>query len=184
MWTQGITEGLIAIHGQDVVSNYGYHGTPLHAASFKGHVDIVRVLLNHGADHGASMDGLDGLQILQAATSDGPIEAVRLLLQYNFDVDIADGAGWTALHWVTSHPKVIELLLEYGANVNPRTVTNSTPLWMASEDGVLESVQTLLTHGADVHIRGEKNLTPLQVATSRGHREIAELLLKHGAIAE
>ena len=81
-------------------------------------------------------------------------------------------------------PEVIELLLEYGADINARTVSNRTALYIASQNGILESVQTLLRHGADMHIRGEGNLTPFQVATSYEHSEIAQLLLKHGAVEE
>ncbi|KAH9952689.1 ankyrin repeat-containing domain protein [Russula dissimulans] len=140
----------------------------------------MRLLL----EYGASVNGWNGFEPLHAASNTGEVEAMRLLLQYNVDINTADLANWTALHWAFYHPKVIELLLGYGANVDARTVTNDTPLYMASRNGVLSSVQTLLRHGADVHIRGEGNLTPFQVATSYGHREVAQLLLRHDAAEE
>jgi len=179
-----LTEYLITTLGQDINSNIAYNGTPLHAASDGGHIDTVRVLLDHGADvnadrfgyrplysacyrghveiarllleHGSPLDGSNGLQALFAACRIRRVEAVRLLLQYNVDVNASDEARWTALHWATATncPEVIELLLEYGANVNARNADNDTPLYIASRDGALESVQTLLRHGADVHIRG------------------------------
>jgi len=126
---KGMTEYLISIHGQDVNSNSGYHGTPLQAASYKGHADIVRVLLEHGADvngdrvrnpplasacagghveivrllleHGASVKGPSGRQVLQAACNTKNVEAVRLLLQYNIDVNAADVTGQTPLHCIS-----------------------------------------------------------------------------------
>jgi hypothetical protein len=186
---KGLTEYLISTHGQDVVSNRGYHGTPLHAASFKGHIDTIRVLLNHDADvnadglrgpplssacdgghvevvrllleYGASVDGRNGFQALHAASNTRHVEAVRLLLQYNVDFNTADIRGWTALHYAIYYPEALELLLEYGANVNARTVSNRTPLYMAARSGPLESVQTLLRHGADVHFCGPKKSDPV-----------------------
>jgi len=206
-----LTEYLISTHGRQDINSVVDDETPLCAASYQGYIDAVRVLLNYGADmniqvlgtespltlactvghvevarllleHGASVDGRYGQEALRAATSHGHIEVVRLLLQYN-NVNSADPIGRTALHHAYDYPKVIELLLEYGANINARTMTNDTPLCMASRHGELESVQTLLRHGADVSIRGERNLTPLE-ATLGKRRDVARLLLKHGAEAE
>ncbi|KAH9959779.1 ankyrin repeat-containing domain protein, partial [Russula dissimulans] len=114
---------LISTHGQDVLSNSGVRGTPLHAASYKGHIDTVRILLNHGADVNA--EGRWGSPLRLCSACDGGHSEI-----------------------------VIELLLEYGANINARTAINDTPLFMASRSGVLESVQILLRRGADVHICG------------------------------
>jgi ankyrin repeat protein len=76
--------------------------------------------------------------------------------------------------------KIVQLLLEHGADVNAQTAARCTSLYQASHAGYLETVQILLRHGADVHIQGEDDQTPFQVATSKGHSEIAQLLLEHG----
>ena len=46
----GLTEHLIASHSRDVNSKGGFHTTPLHAASVKGHTKVVSLLLRSGAD--------------------------------------------------------------------------------------------------------------------------------------
>jgi len=87
---------------------------------------------------------------------------------------------------VRLHPEIIELLLEYGANVDARDTGNPTPLYRASRNlnGLLESVRILLRHGADVHIRGVVGWTPFQTATWKSRSEVAQLLLEHGAVGE
>ena len=209
-----LVDCLISTHGEDINEKSGYRGTPLHAASYKGQVDTVRVLLNHGAElnttngywgsplcsacdgghletirllleRGAPVDKRYGLwRVLHNASSNGQIEVVRLLLQYKVDVNLADGGKWTALHWAINHTKLVELLLEYGADVNARSVTGATPLHSASKKGCRDTVQILLRHGADVHLRIAGNLTAFQIATSDGHIEVAQLLLEHGAVEE
>lgn len=49
----GLTEPakyLISTHGEDVNAKCGVRRSPLHAASHKGHIDAVSLLLGHGAD--------------------------------------------------------------------------------------------------------------------------------------
>ena len=47
---------LIITHGEDVNAECGrhWHGTPLHGASYEGHLNAARVLLTHGADVNAT----------------------------------------------------------------------------------------------------------------------------------
>src|SRR5579863_2660117 len=54
----GPAKYLISTHGEDVNAKCGYNGSPLQAASQKGHFVAVSLLLDHGAD--ANMVGEDG----------------------------------------------------------------------------------------------------------------------------
>lgn len=48
--------------------------------------------------------------------------------------------------------KIIGLLIKYGADVNrSKTVDNSTPLYIASQNGKTEIVELLLKSGADIN---------------------------------
>jgi len=95
----------------------GGGGTGLHAAAGRGHADVVRVLLAHGADPNARDEG-DNAYALHFAAGAGHLEIVRALLDAGGDVhgvgDVHQGdvIGWAA------HPgnePVISLLLERGA---------------------------------------------------------------------
>ena len=181
----GLVNYLIITHGEDVHAKCGNRGSPLHAASYKGNLDVVRLLLAHGVDINTTSDEIGSTPLHQASLS-GEVDVTRLLLQHKANLGAKDGLLNTPLHnaSIAGKTKVAELLLEHGADVNERNWNQNTPLYKASEDGNLEVVQLLLGHGADVHLRGLDGWTPFQVASLRGHVKVAQLLLEHGAEKE
>ena len=65
--------------------------TPLHVAAGEGGADVVRVLLNHGADV-ASVDD-EGKTPLHMAAKGGSAHVVRVLLDHGADAASVDGEG-------------------------------------------------------------------------------------------
>jgi len=59
--------------------NSKWFGTPLYAASFRGHLEVVRILLEAGADTNVDWDGQTPLEAAQEGDYD---EVVRLLLEH------------------------------------------------------------------------------------------------------
>ena len=59
---------------------------------------------------------------------------------------------------------MVKMLVEYGANVNHRTKTNSTPLRCACYHGNMDMARYLVEHGADVRIAKENNETNLKIS--------------------
>ena len=116
------------------------------------------------------------------------VEAVRILLDHGWDVN-RRGAKWgegervaerTFLHLTANH-KVVQLLLERGADVDLVDDHGQTPLMVASRDNRTEIVKVLLESSADATIARKDGLTPLHAATSQGNVMLIELLVKHGA---
>jgi ankyrin repeat protein len=72
------------------------------------------------------------------------------------------------------------MLIDAGADVNARTDSNNTPLHIAAYAGHNSVAQALLRHGADVHAGP---VTPLALTgwSSREDDPVAWLLMKHGA---
>lgn len=73
----------------DQKDNAGY--TPLHEACSRGHLDIARLLLQHGAN--PSETSPSGIRPLHDAVENGDMEIVRLLLAYGADAKLATYAG-------------------------------------------------------------------------------------------
>jgi len=163
--------------------------TPLYEVARSGSVDIMRWLLNHGANASAQTD-LGRLSLHRAAFNEN-LDAVEVLLEYNPDIDLQDNYGDTPLHDILTRigrfpeAKVVEIvrrLLEYGADPNIRTHSGSTPLHQASSGGSLEVARLLLSYGANIVEKDAEGKTPFQVASLRGHDEIMILLLEQGAV--
>ncbi len=121
----------------------------LRVAATYGHAEIVKVLLEHGADPDAA--GVDGYSALFCAI-EYP-DALKILFGA-----IAEGSnprdrnnGRTLLHSAADHGAVesARLILARGIPVESRDPYGRTPLHSAAEFGQLDIVQLLLDHNAD-----------------------------------
>ena len=83
--------------------------------------------------------------------------------------------GYTPIHEAvgSGHSKVLELLLEHGANPNCRANSGYTPLHLAASSGHVDCVRVLLANDADISKTDEYGKTPIQTA---------ELSSKHGVM--
>ena len=81
-----------------------YGGTPLHYAAWKGHVEVVRELLDLGAEIDAcSRDGHYGGTPLHAAAHGNQKEVAALLLERGADKSIVSCNGRTPLQETEIH---------------------------------------------------------------------------------
>ena len=128
---------------------------PLHYAASKGHVNIVKTLLDNGSD----MDAKDESSVtpLFLAAQAGHATVVRQLLDRGSKAagDATTG-GQTALHnaAMIGHSEVLAELLKApssGVDVNARNHIGRTPLFSAACNGHLDIVIQLVDSGCDVH---------------------------------
>jgi hypothetical protein len=143
----GLTKHLITGHAEDVNAKCRHGSTPLHAASLKGHVDVVRVLFDHGADINAQTD--DGLVPLHIASYHGRPNVVQFLLEHEATVDARGTSRYTPLYNASrnGHIEVVRLLLDHGADPNiPGSL--GTPLQRATAAGHHDVARLLQDHGA------------------------------------
>jgi ankyrin repeat protein len=112
------------IHIQDSIGN----DTALHWASFKGHKEIVELLLNAGAD--VNKLNKHGHTALLDASWNGKTSIVKLLLKANANADIQNTNGYTALTVAieNNHYDIIKILLEYGVSVKNINKYDINPL--------------------------------------------------------
>jgi ankyrin repeat protein len=176
-----VASHLIITHKENVNTECGYHGTPLHAASYNGHLDAVRVLLAHGVALNAT--NKDKKTPLCSAYDGGHLDIMRLLLEHGADVDVHyDGIGLLS-HKASFYGRtdVVHLLLQYNADINARNSANQTPLHTASGGGQAMIAQLLLEHGAVVNAQDIFDHTPLYYPSKFGYPEVVQVLLGHGA---
>jgi ankyrin len=152
------------------VNQRNYRGkTPLHVILYwkKEQVDIVRLLLDNGADVNAATRG--GSTPLHVAASRGLIGCAELLLERGAAVDLMDELGRTPLYKAerSGGKSMVGLLLS---------------LHTASRMGDLAVVSSLLDKYPQlIHLRDKEGKTPLHHAVENNHVKIAALLITRGA---
>ncbi|XP_066594349.1 ankyrin repeat and KH domain-containing protein 1 isoform X2 [Prorops nasuta] len=156
--------------------------TPLMEAASAGHVDIVSLLIAHGADVNAQ--STSGNTPLMYACAGGHENVVRVLLKAGANVEDHNENGHTPLMEAASagHVPVAKILLEYGAGINTHSNEfKESALTLACYKGHLEMVRFLLEAGADQEHKTDEMHTALMEASMDGHVEVARLLLDSGA---
>jgi E3 ubiquitin-protein ligase mind-bomb len=83
---------------------------------------------------------------LQAASQNGHLDVIKVLLKFNADVEIEDKDGDRAVHHAAfgDEPTVIKLLAQAGADLNARNKRRQTALHIAVNKGHNNVVKTLL----------------------------------------
>jgi hypothetical protein len=129
--------------GADIETREKSGYTPLALAALWGKKDVVEVLIQNGAN--VNSRDLSGDHPLLFAV--GSPDIIRLLLD-NGAVAVIDHGGYhklPALHCAVSQGQIdtVKLLIEYGANIEIRTVDGHTVLELAEEYGHQEVVERL-----------------------------------------
>ena len=161
--------------------------TALMEASFHGNMNMVNLLLEHGANPDLENNNGD-TAITDAALGNpfgrGHIHVIRLLLEKGANIDYQNYKGETALIITSSdgNRDVVRLLIEHGANLNlQKKNTKETALIEASYEDYPHIVSMLIRAGANLNMEEKTHKTALMAASRRGHIEIVRMLLEAGA---
>ncbi|KAM6207571.1 ankyrin repeat and SOCS box protein 3 isoform 2-T2 [Sarcoramphus papa] len=150
------------------------------AAVENGHADIVKFLLQHGANV-KGPHSWSGWNSLHQASFQGCTEIMKILLEKGASKECKDDFGITPLFVAAQYGKLesLRLLVSHGADVNCQAKDRATPLLIAAQEGHLECVELLLSKGADPNLYcNEDNWQlPIHAAAEMGHKKILELLI-------
>ena len=170
---------------EDFVIGEGEGDSPIHFAAGSGSQDIVRSLLQRGAEK--DFRGNYGRTPLHLAAQRGHLGAVQALLEAGASVHLRDADGETVLCVAAryGHVEVVRALIEHGADVNvlERPAMGITVLHTVArgDDALLPVVEALLEAGVDTNLSTVTGITPLHMAVHRGSLEVARALLRSGA---
>jgi len=128
---------------------------PIYYAALLGLEGCLADLLSKSPNDVNTPGGWFG-NALQAASSSGHAEVVKLLLEKGADVNAQGGKLDSALQAAAfnNRKRVVHILLENGADVEGPVMGFNSPLTLASREGHEEVVQLLLESGANVHALG------------------------------
>jgi len=184
-------------------------------------VDLVKLLVENGADPSkapkkvddnsemsqllksygntpADINALDKMgwprivYVCRGDKGEHPEEVVRLL-GLGADIDMRSSKGKSALHCAAKAGflKVIDLLIEKGANIDAIDNKGETPLFEAirstikNREKLHRAMESLLKKGADPNIKNNNAMSPLQIAQQKRREDtdqIVTLLKQHGAV--
>ncbi len=165
------------------VNNNHLRNSPLNIAATLGHYDIVKMLIEAGADVNVTI-ALANTTPLYWAISNKHSETAKLLISKGADVNIEDERGTSPLLLAVyrNELELVQILIDKKAVINPIKDENcDTPLHAAAFKGELEMVKLLMAHGAKVNALNQDNQTPLNIAVEQEYLEVVEFLEQNGA---
>lgn len=164
-------------------------GSPLHVAAVEQNPEIVRMLVEAGADIDAPSE-VNGKNALHLSAELGDVGLVALLVELGANVESRDLRGQTAMHLAArgEHVLAVSRLIDAGAEVDSQELGKGlTPLMIASFQGSVELVKLLIDAGADVNAVNAHGRTPFFFATTdegyvnAGDGEVIRYLVESGA---
>lgn len=169
---------------------------PIILAAAAGHTSVLRLLLKEGADIDATsprdvryephelLQLAQGQRAIHAAIDNGQIDCFRVLLRAGTDIDAPNSHGFTPLMSACRASsmgeeksalciEMVRMLLEEGADPEPRSYDGSTALHIAASMGNAELIDILLqwVPATSLCCRTSDGMTPLYMAADNGSEE-------------
>lgn len=156
------------------------HWRPISAAARRDDLEMVKLLLDHGADPSLPEEGAPLGQALWIAVYQGQHEIARLLLEHGANPNTAPESSGSALSHTRKDPELRRLLLEYGAHEEPGAMDELARLF---DDNNVEELEKRLEEGGAVTKQGIAFWGEgiLAGPANRGNRPMIELLMRYGA---
>ena len=164
--------------GMDVNVSGGLFGSALQAASFSGHIEIVKLLLENGA---SALRGGEYPDAIEAAIIKGNREVAGLLLQTGYaKKGGVDHVSLLTLARFEAYPEIVDMLQENHTQ-SSKDASGRLPLQQALLEGKLRRVKEILNTFSDVNVVEGSFGTALQAAIFGGDLTLVKLLVDRGA---
>lgn len=155
------------------------NSTPIELPCQEGYLDIVKLLVENGAD--VNFKGYHDFTPIRVAARNGHFEIVKYLAENGAEIDTKAMDGATPLEHAASkgHLEIVQFLIENGANINNKDKDGDFPLGEAAKMGYLDIIQFLIDKGADLNLKNKEKKNAYDLAKERGQKKAAELIQKY-----
>lgn len=145
-----------------------------------GNIEVVRFLLDCGADINLTVNGTSSLHVSRFSSPE--MDMVQLLVANGANVDEREKTGHTPVIYAAQMGKldILKVLVDSGANIHMETNDGGSALYMAAQGGFEKTVKYLARKGASIHHKNKKGSSVLFVAIASGDDKIVKFLLKQG----
>ena len=166
----------------------GVETTALNICITLGRLDLMKILLEHGADPNIKDNRGRAALILAFVMGNIDVEDISCLLNSGADVNTQDDEGLTALMWtVLERDKSANFMISALIRTGGLNTENGIK-WMCfayclsalKRENQLELVKLLIENGADVKIRNKSGMTALTYAAMNFDDEIFSILKSAG----
>ena len=177
-----LCEKLLHKHNFDAnkCDNYGY--TPLHWSAMNGSYELLKYFLGTGIDIHVKTNY--GKNCLHIAAEQGHLNLWKKFLdKHNFNVNMGDNEGYTALHWsaVNGSYELLKYFVGMGTDIHLKANDGANCLHIAAHRGHLNLCKKLLDkHNFDVKICNKKGVTPLHCSAENGSYELVKYFVGKG----
>ncbi|KAH8288958.1 hypothetical protein KR044_003172, partial [Drosophila immigrans] len=169
--------------------------SPLWTSLELGYEDVAQILIRHGIDTDCWIQGPEGCQqtLLHRAIDEKKEFIAMFLVQNQCDLDtprqrgpngegsdeIRDKASPLHLCCQWGLTKVVQALIDHGANVNALDVNNKSPVHIAIKNQHEDIINILLCHpGIDLKLRDKSGLTPFATSLAIRNHKAAQRILE------
>lgn len=119
---------------------------------------------------------------LHYAAAWGHAECVAVLLKHDAPINVVNSEGYTPLHVGAGFVEVTRLLIQHGALVNSKTLSDGkTALHLAIENRSSEAAHLLLQTNVNINETDDEGETPLMLSIVCNLPELALELIERGA---
>ena len=164
----------------DMVDNKKW--TALHYAAQKGSYELMNYFIAKGTD--VLLKTKDGLNCLHIAASNGHLNLCKTLInEINFDVNIADDEGRTALYCPaqSGNDELFGFIADKGTNIFLKTKGGQNCLHIAAGRGHFNLCKTLIEKiNFNVHMVDNKKWAALHYAAQNGSYKLMKYFIAKG----
>ena len=156
-------------------------GTPLMGAAYKGKVQVVKSLIERGAD--PSLMDNRGWNSLHVAANGGDADIIDLIHTQVPNIESKTGDGCTPLMIAAFNSKLhaVKWFLEKGATVTREDNSGANALHFAAEGGDTDIIDLIHTHLLNIESKTSQGRTPLMMAALGGKLQAVKWFLEKGA---